>query len=60
MIEDLKLLCDRDDFFRRHLEKLASDLSRRDAVKIPYKGAWYWDLKPDFVIGEDRHDEQKG
>ncbi len=53
MIEDLRILHDRNDFFRGHLEKLANDLSGHDAVKIPYKGAWYWDLKPDFVIGED-------
>ncbi len=53
MIEDLRILYDQDNFFRRQLEKLTNELSRRDAVKIPYKGAWYWDLKPDFVIGED-------
>jgi len=52
MVEDACILFDRDGFFHRYLERLRERLRALGARRIPYKGSWYWDLKPDFRPGD--------
>ena len=52
MIDDARILYDRDGFFRGYLQGLKGKLERLGARKVQYRGAWYWDLKPDFKKGE--------
>jgi hypothetical protein len=52
MVEDARLLFDRDDFFKNTLENLRGRLQRSGARRIWQGNAWYWDLKPDYVQGE--------
>lgn len=53
MVEDARLLFDRDGFFAAVLESMRSRMhalgSRR--VYLPDR-SWYWDLKPDFRFGD--------
>ena len=52
MVDDVRLLYDRNDYFRNILATLRRQLDARDARRIPYKGGWYWDLKPGYSMGE--------
>lgn len=52
MIEDARILYDRDGFFAGCLDELRNKLQALGAKKVKWKGAWYWDLKPDFRRGE--------
>ena len=52
MIDDLRLLYDRDGFFRNHLDEFAARLRRLGARRIHRDGTWHWDLKPDYRPGE--------
>ncbi|MBI4529211.1 MAG: nucleotidyltransferase domain-containing protein [Deltaproteobacteria bacterium] len=52
MLEDARLLYDRDDFFRHFLDRLRSRLRKLGARRIWRGNAWYWDLKPDFKPGD--------
>ena len=52
MIDDLRLLYDRDGFFRSHLDGFAARLRRLGARRIHRDGTWHWDLKPDYRPGE--------
>ena len=52
MIDDLRLLYDRDGFFRSHLDGFAARLARLGARRIHRDGTWPWDLKPDYRPGE--------
>ena len=52
MIDDAKILFDRDGFFAGFLQQLKGKLEQLGARKVPYRGAWYWDLKPDFRKGD--------
>ena len=52
MIDDLRLLYDRDGFFRNHLDGFAARLQRLGARRIHRDGTWHWDLKPDYRPGE--------
>ena len=53
MVEDARILVDRDGFFAAVLESMRARMhvlgSRR--VYLPDR-SWYWDLKPDFRFGE--------
>jgi hypothetical protein len=52
MIDDARILYDRDGFFARRLALLCERLTQLGA-KRPWRGnTWYWDLKPDFRPGE--------
>lgn len=53
MIEDARILFDRDDFFRQALDGLRERLARLGAKRIWMGSAWYWDLKPDYRCGEE-------
>ncbi|HHY98363.1 MAG TPA: nucleotidyltransferase domain-containing protein [Firmicutes bacterium] len=52
MIEDARILYDRNGFFAGYLDELKTKLQALGAKKVKWKGAWYWDLKPDFRRGE--------
>ena len=52
MIEDSRVLFDRDDFFQRAMKNLQERLQRLGARRIWQGNAWYWDLKPDYKQGE--------
>ncbi|HYN44819.1 MAG TPA: nucleotidyltransferase domain-containing protein [Candidatus Limnocylindrales bacterium] len=52
MLTDAKILYDKDDFFKKILEKLRLELKSLNARKIKVGKKWYWDLKPDYKFGE--------
>lgn len=52
LVEDARLLYDRNDFFKVFLERLRGRLRELGARRIWRGNAWYWDLKPDFKAGE--------
>ncbi|MCK4487189.1 MAG: nucleotidyltransferase domain-containing protein [Desulfobacterales bacterium] len=52
MIEEARILMDREGFFRRKLESLRQRLQELGAQKVRRNGGWYWDLKPDLKAGE--------
>ena len=52
MTTDARILVDKDAFFESVLERLKRRLAELGAKKIPYKGGWYWDLKPDYKPGD--------
>lgn len=52
MTEDAYFLVDREDFFRRRLERLGKRLQELGAKRIRQGDRWYWDLKPDYQPGE--------
>ena len=52
LVEDARLLYDRDDFLKGFLERLRGRLKQLGARRIQRGNAWYWDLKPDFKPGE--------
>lgn len=52
MVEDARILFDRDDFFSSILERLKKRLKELGAKRIWRGNAWYWDLKPDYKPGD--------
>ena len=52
MVEDARVLFDRDDFFKNVLKSLKERLQKSGARRIWQGNVWYWDLKPDYVQGE--------
>ena len=52
MVEDAKILFDKDGFFEGILEKLKNRLRELGARRIWRGNAWYWDLKPDYKPGD--------
>lgn len=52
MVEDVRMLFDRNDFFKSVLENLKERLQKLGARRIWQGNAWYWDLKPDYKQGE--------
>ena len=52
MIEDGRVLFDRDDFFQNTITDMKERLQRLGARRIWQGNAWYWDLKPDYKPGE--------
>jgi predicted nucleotidyltransferase len=53
LVEDARLLYDRDDFFKNFLAQFKEKLDRLGARRIWRGNAWYWDLKPDFKPGDE-------
>jgi predicted nucleotidyltransferase len=53
MVEDAVVLHDPTGFLAARLERLRRRLAELGARRVPYGGAWYWDLKPDFRPGEE-------
>jgi predicted nucleotidyltransferase len=52
MVEDARVLYDRNGFFTQRLSQLRNRLNELGAKRIWRGNAWYWDLKPDFRPGE--------
>jgi len=52
MVEDVRMLFDRDDFFRSALKDLKERLQKLGARRIWQGNVWYWDLKPDYIQGD--------
>jgi len=52
LVEDARVLFDRDGFFEQILARLRRRLSELGARRVWIGSAWYWDLKPDFKPGE--------
>lgn len=52
MVEDVRMLFDRGDFFKSVLKNLKERLQKLGARRIWQGTAWYWDLKPDYKQGE--------
>jgi hypothetical protein len=52
MIDDGRILFDRSGFWERYMADFRNRLRRLGARKIVEGDRWYWDLKPDYKIGE--------
>lgn len=53
MVEEAVVLFEQDRFFTKRMEKLRRRLKELGAKRIILPdGSWYWDLKPDLVVGE--------
>jgi len=52
MVEDAKILFDKDAFFSTRLAQLKEHLKSLGARRVWRGNAWYWILKPDFKPGE--------
>jgi len=53
LLTDGVILFDRERFLGDHLDQLRSKLRGMGARKIRLpSGSWYWDLKPDYRLGE--------
>jgi len=52
MVEDARLLFDREGFMQAGLDRLRSRLKALGARRIWRGNAWFWDLKPDYKPGE--------
>lgn len=52
MLDDARILHDRNNFFRNFLERLRTRLEKLGAKKMRRGGVWYWVLKEDYKIGE--------
>jgi len=52
MTEDGQILFDRDGLMEGYLRKLRDRLRSLGARRVQYRGAWYWDLKPDYRPGD--------
>lgn len=52
MVDDARILYDRDGFFAAALERLRARLKRLGARRVWRGNAWFWDLKPDYTPGE--------
>ena len=53
MIDDARILFDRDEFFEKALEAVRNRLMRLGAKRVWRGSAWYWDLKPDYRYGDE-------
>lgn len=52
MVDDAKILFDREGFFRGRLDRLKEKLRILGSKKITFKGGYYWILKPDYKTSE--------
>ena len=52
MVEDARVLHDRNGFFSQELARLRNRLAELGAKRIWQGKTWHWDLKPDFKPGE--------
>lgn len=52
MVEDAKILFDRDGAFARRLDRLRRRMAELGSKRVWLGNAWYWILKPDYKPGE--------
>jgi len=53
MVEDSRILYDRQNFFQEELDRIRARLKHLGAKRIWKGNAWYWDLKPDYKYGDE-------
>jgi predicted nucleotidyltransferase len=53
MVDDARILFDRDATLQRRLERLRDRLVELKARRIRKAGGYYWQLKPDFKPGDE-------
>lgn len=52
LVEEAKILYDKEDFFTKFLEEFKEKLNKLGAKRIKQGDRWYWVLKPDLQPGE--------
>lgn len=52
MVEDARILYDKNEFFAKRLEKLRTRLRELGAKRVWKGNVWHWVLKPDYRPGE--------
>lgn len=52
LVDDARILYDRDRFFARAMTRLRERLTQLGARRIWRGNAWLWDLKPDYRPGD--------
>ncbi|MEW6687080.1 MAG: nucleotidyltransferase domain-containing protein [Candidatus Edwardsbacteria bacterium] len=52
MVDDAKIIFDRNKFFLTILQRLRNKLRILGAKRIWMGNVWYWDLKPDYKPGD--------
>ncbi len=52
VVEDGILLYDRNDFFKKIIEKIKGRLNELGSKRVRIGKRWYWILKPDYKFGE--------
>lgn len=52
MVDDARILFDRDDFFARRLDLMQKRMRALGSKRIWEGETWYWDLKPDWKPGD--------
>ncbi len=52
MVDDAVILYDKNNFFADYLKHLKKRLEEYGAKKRPWKGGYYWEIKPDLKAGE--------
>lgn len=52
MVDDARILFDRNGFFAAFLDSYKKKLEAYGAKKRPWKGGYYWEIKPDLQPGE--------
>jgi len=53
MIDDARVLVDRDQFLRQLFDRFRERLTARGARRVWRGNAWFWDLKPDYRPGDE-------
>ncbi len=52
LVDDARVLYDREDFMCATLARLRARLVQLQSRRIWQGSAWWWDLKPDYRVGE--------
>ena len=52
MVEDARILYDKNEFFSKRLERLRKRLKELGAKRVWKGNIWHWVLKPDYQPGE--------
>jgi len=52
MIEDAIIAYDKEDFFKKILERVGNKLRELGSKRVRMGKRWYWILKPDYRFGE--------
>jgi hypothetical protein len=52
MVEDARILYDKNAFFSKRLERLRNRLKELGAKRVWKGNIWHWVLKPDYQPGE--------
>lgn len=53
MTEECKILFDKENFFESILNNIRKKMAEYGSKKIPFKGKYYWLLKPDYKWGDE-------